>query len=113
MELTLIDNDAAITHVRLDGRLDAAGADAIGLRFTAAVAAQERPALIDLSAVSFVASMGLRLLVSAARALKLKGLPMVLYGLQPQVLELMEDAGMTQLLAIEPSLAEARRRLEG
>ncbi len=110
MELILIDNDAACTHVRLEGRLDAAGADTIGLRFTAAVAAPERPALVDLGGVPFVASMGLRLLVSAARALKLKGLPLVLYGLQPQVLELMEDAGMTQVLTIEPGLAEALRR---
>ena len=113
MNLTSIDDDASCTHLRLDGRLDAAGADQIGLRFTAAVAAQDRPALVDLSGVSFVASMGLRLLVSTSRALKLKGMTLVLYGLQPQVVELMDDAGMTQVFAIEPTLADARRRLGG
>lgn len=113
MEMHLIPDDASLTHVRLVGRLDAAGAEAIGLRFTAAVAAAPRPALVDFSGVDFVASMGLRLLISAARALRQKGAGLCLYAPQPAVREVLEDAGVDQLLGVADQLDAARRHLAG
>lgn len=111
MNFTLIDEDATVSHVRLEGRLDAAGAAAVDLRFTAALAAHGRPGLVDLSGVPFIASMGMRLLVSVARTLKLKGEMLILYGLQPQVLEVLEDAGMTHLLTVAADEQQARHHL--
>lgn len=111
MELTKLEDDPSMTHLRLSGRLDAAGADAVGIRFTAAVAASTLPAVIDFSGVDFIASMGLRLLVSTARALKQKGARMCLYGLRPEVREVFEDAGMTGLLDIAEDVAAARRHV--
>ena len=51
------------------------GADRIGLRFTAGVAGQRRNAIVDLSGVSFVASLGLRLFISTARAFSTARVP--------------------------------------
>lgn len=98
--MSLVEAAGPVTCIRLKGRLDAQGADAIGVRFTAAVAAQGRDSVIDLSEVSFVASMGLRLLISAARALALKQGRMVLCGARGMVLEVFEDAGLEQLIPL-------------
>lgn len=113
MDMELIDLGAGVTGVRLVGRLDAAGADRIGLRFTAGVVAQARPALVDLSGVSFIASMGIRLLISSAKGLKAKGATMVLYGAQPLVQDVLEQAALDQILDIVASEAEALARLAG
>jgi anti-anti-sigma factor len=113
MDMELIDLGAGVTGARLVGRLDAAGADRIGLRFTAAVVAQARPAVVDLSGVSFIASMGIRLLISSAKGLKAKGATMVLYGAQPLVQDVLEQAALDQILDIVASEAEALARLAG
>lgn len=113
MDMELSEIEGRVSVVRLAGRLDAAGADRIGLRFTAAVVAQGRPALVDLSGVSFIASMGIRLLISSAKGLKAKGATMVLYGAQPMVQDVLEQAALDQILDIVPSEADALARLAG
>lgn len=71
--------------VALQGRLDTAGVDRIETRFTATVVPARRPTIVDLSAVPFVSSMGIRMLLSAARALSRDGVSLALYGAQPVV----------------------------
>ncbi len=107
MEVTLKELAGPVTCAALAGRLDAIGADRIGLRFTAGVAAQGRNAVIDMSGVEFVASMGIRLLISAARALSQKGAKMVLFGAQPAVQEVFDDAALDQILPIVATEADA------
>jgi anti-anti-sigma factor len=75
------------------------------------VVAQARPALVDLSGVGFIASMGIRLLISSAKALKAKGATMVLFGAQPLVQDVLEQAALDQILDIVASESEALARL--
>lgn len=96
-----------VTHAKLIGRLDANGADAISLKFTAGVAATGKPAVVDLSEVSFVASLGLRLLISTARTLHSKGAKLALYGANALVQEVFDDAALDQILPIVPDEAAA------
>jgi anti-anti-sigma factor len=105
--MTLEELPGPVTCVRLDGRLDSAGADAIGLRFTAAVAAQGRPAVVDLARVPFVASLGLRLLISTARALAGKGHRVALFGAPELVQGVLDDAAIDQLMPVVATEAEA------
>jgi anti-anti-sigma factor len=112
MELQLTERDGPITYARLIGRLDTAGADRIGLRMTAGVVAQARPAVVDLSGVSFVSSMGIRLLLSCAKAMKLKGNTMALFGAQPAVQEVFEQSGLEELLDIAPDEPHALALLD-
>lgn len=111
MDMDVSESGGNTTCVRLRGRLDAAGADRIGLRFTAAVVAQARPAVIDLSDVGFIASMGIRLLISAAKGLNLKGgAKMVLFGAQPMVQEVLEQAAIDQIVDIAANEHDALQR---
>ncbi len=100
MNLDIEELDGGISCVRLAGRLDAPGADAIGTRFTAAVVARGQDAVIDMRGVSFIASMGLRLLISNARSLDLKGRRMVLFGATEMVQGVLDDAALDQIMPI-------------
>jgi anti-sigma B factor antagonist len=100
MELVVTELGGTTKCVRLDGRLDAAGADQIGVRFTASTAASGQHAIVDLAGVPFIASMGIRLLISSARALHAKGGKMVLFGAQELVQDVLEQAAVDQIIPL-------------
>jgi anti-anti-sigma factor len=100
MEIDVVQLDTHVTLVRLGGRLDTVGVDKMETRFTAAVVAPHRNVIIDLAAVSFLASMGIRMLISSARALKLAGASMVLFGANEMVGEVLENAAIDQLIPV-------------
>jgi anti-sigma B factor antagonist len=107
VEMTVQELAGPVTAVRLAGRLDAAGSDAISLRFTAAVATAGRDAVVDLAGVSFVASMGMRLLVSAARSLAQKGHRLVAFAAPELVQGALQDAGIDQIIPCVATEADA------
>ncbi|CAD5375093.1 Anti-sigma factor antagonist [Rubrivivax sp. A210] len=93
--------------VALRGRLDTAGVDRVETRFMAAVVAQSRNAIVDLGAVELLTSMGIRMVISAARAMSARHTKLVLFGAQPLVQEVLETAAIDSLVAVVPSEAEA------
>jgi anti-anti-sigma factor len=107
MEIAVSELDGGVTCVRLRGRMDAAGAGIIDANFTAAVAAQGRNAVVDLQGVSFVASMGLRLLISTAKTLHGKGARMVLYGAEPLVRSVLDEAALDQIIPVADTEPQA------
>lgn len=92
--------DHGIIKVILSGRLDLLGAQAIDMKFTALTATKNAPFLVDLSEVSFLASLGMRTLLSSAKAVSMRGGLMVLYNPQPNVLEVLEASGVTSLIPV-------------
>jgi anti-anti-sigma factor len=111
MDFVLTELDAGTNRVSLTGRLDAAGAESIDRRFSAAVGSVARNALVDLTEVSFVASLGLRMFISTARVLQRRGAQMILFGAQPQVMDVFETIALDQMIPIVATEAEARARL--
>ena len=98
MEITEIaENQIKIT---LKGRLDTAGVDRIEKRFIAAVVPRGRNAIVDLSQIDFVASMGIRMFISAARALNAKNAQLVLFAPQAIVREVFELASLGDIISI-------------
>lgn len=93
--------------VRLSGRLDLKGSDQISQRFTALTATDASNVVVDMSAVEFIASIGMRLLLSCAKAKSSRGGQMVLAGLQPLVKEALETAGIDTLIPIHADKAAA------
>ena len=102
MTLDTVEVGDGITRVNLNGRLDIAGAAAIDLRFSA-LASGERPMLlVDLSQVSFVASVGLRTFFATARTVKLRRGRMVLAGPTELVAKVLEAAAVDSLIPVFP-----------
>lgn len=111
MELRVNELDGPTTCVRLDGRLDAAGADRIGVQFTAAVATGGRSAVVDLGGVSFIASLGIRLLIATARSMASRQQTMVLFGANPLVRGVLDDVALDQIIPVVDTEAQALARL--
>ena len=61
-----------VTHVALDGRFDIAGAQEVDDRF-AELADQAKILVVDLSKVTFLASLGVRTLMVSARTIIRRG----------------------------------------
>jgi anti-anti-sigma factor len=99
MQLTVEDLEGGVTRVILDGRLDIAGTGTIDLRFNT-IAGSRRSLVVDLSRVSFLASMGIRLLLTGAKAVQSKGGKMVLLSPGPEVEKALTMAGIDTVIPI-------------
>jgi anti-anti-sigma factor len=100
MQVT-IDDQGTTARVVLTGRLDIAGADAVALPL-ATVSGAKDAVVIDMGGVTFIASIGLRHLVSAAKALARRGGSLRLVNANPVVVEVITSAGLAQMLPLEP-----------
>ena len=68
MDMQVIQTDDEITHVALDGRFDIQGAQEVDSRF-GELWKSSKALVVDLSNVSFLASLGVRTLMRSACAL--------------------------------------------
>lgn len=102
-----------IVHISPSGRMDALGVEDIAVPFTAAAATRKALVVVDLAQVDFLASVGLRLFFSSARALQQRGGRMVLAAAQPDVSAVLDATGVGQLISIYPTLDEACAALRG
>jgi anti-anti-sigma factor len=94
-------NDAGSTAtITLTGRLDIVGADAIALPL-ATLSNSKSNIVVDMTAVTFIASIGLRHLVSAAKAVARRGGRVVLLNPSAAVAEVVTTSGLADLLHIE------------
>lgn len=96
-----------LVKVTLAGRLDTRGVDTIETRFLAAMVPGGRNAVVDIAALGFLASLGIRMLVSAARGLKMRQARRVLYGATPGVLQVCESDALGQAMALCADEADA------
>ena len=112
MELQISELDSGILGISLSGRMDSAGAQEIDLRFTALTVTRKLPVLVDLSAVTFLASIGIRTLVTSAKAQKRRGGGFVLYRPSVPVQEVLVSAGIDAIIPIAHDMEGARKALE-
>jgi anti-sigma B factor antagonist len=89
-----------VTKIALEGRLDTAGVSRIEIPFGARAAAGGRAVIVDLSQVSFIASLGVRLFISSARALAAKGGRMVLFAPTAGVAEIIDVMGLGEIIPV-------------
>jgi len=79
MDINVIEAADGVTHVMLDGRFDIAGAQAADPRFSA-LAGSSKALIVDLTKVSFIASLGVRTLMVSAKTLIRRGADMAVCG---------------------------------
>lgn len=101
MQIKISDGGSTATVIMV-GRLDISGADVVALPL-ATLAGSKNGLFIDMAEVSFVASIGLRHLVSAAKAVGRRGGRLVLLNPNEAVTEIITTSGLTDLLVIERS----------
>jgi len=101
------DNVGEVRRVVLVGRLDTAGVDVVETRFGAAIVPNGKNTIVDLAGVTFLASMGIRMLISTTRSLSRKGAKLVMYGATPGVQDVIETAALTEIIPLAASENEA------
>jgi anti-anti-sigma factor len=103
MEIFQSTTGPGILTLTLSGKLDADTTNAFADVLNGAVDRGERHIILDLGALSYVSSVGLRALIVAAKKLVPLGGKIVLCAAQPQILKLLEIAGFTSILAVVPT----------
>jgi len=106
MEIVVLDVSPQIKRVTLAGKLDILGAEQIALPLATAAGARTN-IVIDMTRVDFIASIGIRHLVMAAKAVSRNAGRLVLLDPTPMVTEVLIVSGLQGLLPIVRSEEEA------
>jgi anti-anti-sigma factor len=106
MHISILEDAGATARVSLSGKLDIAGAEVVALPL-ATLSGSKRGLLIDMSGVTFIYSIGIRHLLSASKALMRRGGVLVLLNPNEAVLGVLVDAGVSDMMTIVHSEAEA------
>jgi anti-anti-sigma factor len=89
----------------IEGRLDTITAPALEERLLGLIAASR--VVLDMAAVRFVSSAGLRVLLKAAKAAKAAGTGFAVCALQPSVREVYDISGFERIITAHPTRDEA------
>jgi len=107
MELKIVKSDVGTTHIALSGKLDVQGEGEIGELFRNLVDSRNTSFLVDMSQVTYLASLGIRLLFAAAKTLAADGKKVIVVSPQPMVEETLLNSGTAKLIPIARNEAEA------
>ena len=100
MELTVAQSGPNMIRLALSGKLDVQGEEQIGDQFRQLVDMSSTSVLVDMSQVSYLASLGIRLLFAGAKSLAAKGKKLVVLSPQPMVEETLMTSGTVKLVPI-------------
>jgi anti-anti-sigma factor len=99
MQMRIEEVGGGVTGVILRGRLDTAGVDGIDLLFKA-IAESKRAIVVDLSQADFLASLGIRMLMSGARAVRNQGGKLVLLSPNENVRSVLQTVGIEDFIPV-------------
>jgi anti-anti-sigma factor len=112
MHIDVIREDETLTHIALNGRMGLVGVQDIEKEFEERTVQRGKSTLIDLSAVDYVSSLGLRTFLAAARSLQQQNQTLLLFKPRETVRATIEMAGMQGLMAESENLDAALRQLQ-
>ena len=95
------------------GRLHSAAAAALAEALDDAIAETDRAAILDLEAVDFIGSAGLRVVLATAKRLRGRNARLVLCAPAEPVRDVLRITGLDRFLPIRETVAEALASLEG
>ncbi|MCX6683723.1 MAG: STAS domain-containing protein [Methanoregula sp.] len=106
MEITTAAREGA-TILYINGRIDTATAPELERAINKEIDSGKRKILLNFSAVSYISSGGLRVLLATAKKLKNPGDNYALCSLSGEVFKILKLAGFTSIFSIHPSEGEA------
>lgn len=110
MSISFSDVGENLRKIVITGRLDIPGTDSVAAKFEALTAEPKKAVVVDLSSLSFLASIGIRSLITSAKAVQQRGGKMVLVvGDNSSVAMSLEATGLDDLIPMFKNAAEAER----
>src|SRR5262245_6172023 len=105
MELR-VEEVGEVTTAVLSGRMDIEGAHAVDMKLNVLAGAKKK-LVIDMAGVSFLASMGLRTLMTSVPAITSKGGKFAIAAAQPGVAKLLDTSGLSEMVPVVATLDAA------
>lgn len=90
--------DSGVRVAKLAGKMDIRWVNQVGDEFVVKIGSSNTPTIVDLQDVSFIASLGMRSLLAAARGVASHGGKLVLLKPQPLVKEALMVAGFDNVV---------------
>jgi anti-anti-sigma factor len=106
MELTKDELEGDVLKVTLAGSFDIAGAGEVDMPL-AVISGSRRKVVVDFSGVDFLASIGVRVLVKAARSMANKGGRIALFGANEAARKVLASTGADTLIVVTDDEASA------
>lgn len=100
-----------IIKIDLSGRMDIEGVGQIETKFAGMTAAPRMAIIVDMSAVPFMSSIGIRALLMNAKAVGKRGGKLVLLNPEQNVRKVLETSGINQIIPISNDLNEAMAKV--
>jgi anti-anti-sigma factor len=101
-----------VTAVAIMPRFDAYTASDVEMVLHDQIKKGTKKIIVDFSQTEYIASAGLRVLLSTAKSLKKSGGEIILFSMKPYVYEVFEISGFTQIFRICSSQQEALESLK-
>lgn len=105
-----IESAAQAQIVSLQGQINSTNAATTEAEILALVTAERKNLLLDFSALDYISSAGLRLVLVVAKRLKQEGGQLVLCGMQSHIREVFDISGFLAILNVADTRSEALAR---
>jgi anti-anti-sigma factor len=106
MILQTMEIDRQTSRVILGGKMDVRGSETVALPL-ATLSGSKRALIIDMTAVTFLASVGIRHLVAAARVISRRNGRLVLLKPTETIADVLKTSGLSDVLPIASTEEEA------
>ncbi len=108
MSLSFQDGGANLRRITISGRLDMEGTDSVSAQLLELVEAPKKGVVIDLSALRFLASVGIRALIASAKSVQQRGGKLVVVVSQGSSVSMsLEATGVDALIPVFTNVADA------
>lgn len=114
MSISHHDVGGDLRRIEITGRLDMPGTESVAAKLVELVDAPKKAVVVDLSALKFLASIGIRALIESAKRVRQRGGRMVLVvdGASTVMLSL-EATGVDELIPVFESVSDAEKAALG
>ena len=110
MSISYDDIGENLRRIVISGRLDMPGTDSVASQLTELAAAPKKGVVVDLCAVNFLASIGIRALIISAKAVQQRGGKMVLVVSGGSTVNMsLRATGIDQLIPVFNNAYDAER----
>jgi anti-anti-sigma factor len=114
MSISFEDVASDLRRIVISGRLDMPGTDSVASQLAQLTAEPKKAVVVDLSRLKFLASIGIRALISSAKEVQKRGGKMALVvNKGSTVMMSLEATGVDELIPVFATSAEAEKAIRG
>lgn len=99
--------------IKVQGRVDGTNANDFQNKIKASVTDEDKAVLLDMAALSYISSAGLRVVLMVAKALEQRGANFMIYSLTDAIREVFEISGFDKVIKVYRNKAQALASLKG